>query len=211
MKIVLINGSPKVKGSTSEALTGALKDRLSSKADIIEIGFHAPILPPRAIEQMCDADAWVFLYPLYVDGIPGHLLSCLVQLEQAHLVNTDLRIYGIVNCGFYEGVQAEYAIEVLQNWCAKSRFTWGAGVGIGGGGASVQITGSKPGQGPRAPIDHALEDLAEKILRRQADEKSYANIGFPRFVYKLGAQLGWRIEIKANGGKVKDLSKRLTN
>lgn len=211
MKIVLINGSPKVKGSTSEALAGALKDRLSSKADIIEIGFHTPIIPQGAINQMRDADAWVFLYPLYVDGIPGHLLSCLVQLEQAHLVNTDLRIYGIVNCGFYEGVQAEYAIDVLQNWCAKSGFTWGAGVGIGGGGASVQIAGSKPGQGPRAPIDHALEDLAEKILRKQADEKRYANIGFPRFVYKLGAQLGWRMEIKANGGKVKDLSKKLAD
>ena len=118
-------------------------------------------------------------------------------------------IYGIVNCGFYEGVQAEYAIDVLQNWCVKTGFTWGAGVGIGGGGASVQITGSKPGQGPRAPIDHALEDLAEKILRRQTDEKRYANIGFPRFVYKLGAQLGWRMEIKANGGKTKDLNRRL--
>ena len=91
MKIVLINGSPKVKGSTSEALTGALKDRLSSKANIIEIGFHVATLPQEAINQMRDADAWVFLYPLYVDGIPGHLLSCLVQLEQAHLVNTDLK------------------------------------------------------------------------------------------------------------------------
>ena len=211
MKIVLINGSPKVKGSTSEALTGALKGCLSPKADIIEIGFHTPILPQEAIDQMRAADAWVFLYPLYVDGIPGHLLSCLVRLEQAHLANADLRIYGIVNCGFYEGVQAEYAIDVLKNWCAKSGFTWGAGVGIGGGGASVQITGSKPGQGPRAPIDHALEELTEKILQRQTDEKRYANIGFPRYVYKLGAQLGWRMEIKANGGKAKDLSRRLAD
>lgn len=209
MKIVLINGSPKVKGSTSEALTGALKDCLSSMADIIEIGFHTPALPQGAFEQMRDADAWVFLYPLYVDGIPGHLLSCLTQLEQAHLINADLRIYGVVNCGFYEGVQAEYAIDVLQNWCEKSGFAWGAGVGIGGGGAFVQFTGSKPGQGPRAPIDRALEELAEKILQRQTDEKRYANIGFPRFVYRLGAQIGWRMLIKANGGKVKDLNKRL--
>ena len=119
-------------------------------------------------------------------------------------------IYGIVNCGFYEGVQAEYAINVLQNRCAKSGFTWGAGVGIGGGGAS-QITGSKPGQGPRAPIDRALEDLAGKILQRQADKKRYANIGFPRFVYKFGAQLGWCMEIKSNGGKIKDLNKRLVD
>ena len=211
MKIVLINGSPKSKGSTSEALTDSLKDYLSSKADIIEIGLHSPTLPQGAIDQMRDADAWIFLYPLYVDGIPGHLLSCLIQLEHAHLVNTDLRIYGIVNCGFYEGVQAEYAIDVLQNWCEKTGFTWGAGVGVGGGGACVQITGSKQGQGPRAPIDHVLEDLAEKILQRQADEKRYVNIGFPRFVYKIGAQMGWRMEIKANGGKVKDLSKRLSD
>ena len=209
MKIVLINGSPKVKGSTSEALAGALKDCLSSKADVIEIGFHAPTLPQGTIDQMRDADAWIFVYPLYVDGIPGHLLSCLVQLEQAHLVNTVLRIYGIVICGFYEGVQAEYAIDVLENWCEKSGFTWGVGVGVGGGGASVQITGSKPGQGPRAPIDRALEELSEKILRKQTDEKRYVNIGFPRFVYKLGAQLGWRMEIKANGGKAKDLNRKL--
>ena len=74
-----------------------------------------------------------------------------------------------------------------------------------------EITRSKPGQGPRAPIDRALEDFAEKILQRQTDEKRYANIGFPRFVYRLGAQLGWRMEIKSNGGKIKDLNKSLVD
>lgn len=208
MKIVLINGSPKFRDSTSEALIRSLKDSISSKADILEINFHTPSIPQGALEQMSDADAWVFAYPLYVDGIPGHLLSCLVQLEEAHLVNPDIHIYGIVNCGFYEGIQTAYAIDVLRNWCVKCGFTWGTGVGVGGGGASAQFSGPKRGKGPRAPIDHALDDLAKLILQSQSNENRYVSIGFPRFAYKLGAELGWRIMIKANGGKSKDLGKR---
>lgn len=32
-------------------------------------------------------------------------------------------------------------------------------------------------------------------------------LAFPRFLYKMGTQRGWRQMIKANGGKVKDLKK----
>lgn len=208
MKIVLINGSPKARNSTSEALLHSLKNSISSEADILEINFHTSSIPQGVTEQMSDADTWVFVYPLYVDGIPGHLLSCLVQLEEAHLSNPDIRIYGIVNCGLYEGIQTQYAIDVLRNWCAKCGFTWGAGIGVGGGGSSAQFSGPKRGKGPRAPIDHALDDLAKLILQRQSNENRYMNIGFPRFAYKLGAQVGWRIMIKANGGKSKDLGKK---
>ena len=208
MKIILINGSPKVRNSTSEALIRSLKDSISSKADTLEISLHTSAIPQGALEQMSDADAWVFAYPLYVDGIPGHLLSCLVQLEELHLSNPDIRVYGIVNCGFYEGIQTQYAIDVLRNWCEKCGFTWGAGVGVGGGGSSAQFSGPKRGKGPRAPIDHALDDLAKLILQGQSNENRYANIGFPRFAYKLGAELSWRMQIRANGGKGKDLGKR---
>ena len=35
------------------------------------------------------------------------------------------------------------------------------------------------------------------------------SIAFPRFLYKMAAQLGWRQMIKENGGKVKDLGNTL--
>lgn len=150
----------------------------------------------------------MFAYPLYVDGIPGHLLSCLIQLEEAYLQKPEKHIYGIVNCGFYEGVQAEFALKILQNWCEKAGFVWGGGIGVGGGGGLAMMPQMESGQGPKAPIDKALAVLADTILQHKTQENSYVSVAFPRFLYRMGAQMGWRRMIQENGGKAKDLGKR---
>lgn len=205
MKIALINGSPKVNNSASGTLLEDIKGYLGEKAELIEFGFHSPVISGDAIEALAQADAWVFAYPLYVDGIPGHLLSCLIQLEEARIQNPQIRIYGVVNCGFYEGIQAELALQLLQNWCTKSGFLWSGGIGVGGGGGLAMMPKLQPGQGPKAPIDKALESLSEIILKKEAQDNKYVSVAFPRFLYKLGAQIGWRQMIKANGGKTRDL------
>lgn len=207
MKIALINGSPKVNNSASGTLLEDIKGYLGEKAELIEFGFHSPVISGDAIEALAQADAWVFAYPLYVDGIPGHLLSCLIQLEEARIQNPQIRIYGVVNCGFYEGIQAELALQLLQNWCTKSGFLWSGGIGVGGGGGLAMMPKLQPGQGPKAPIDKALASLSEVILKKEAQDNQYVSVAFPRFLYKLGAQMGWRQMIKANGGKVKDLKR----
>lgn len=207
MRIALINGSPKVNNSASGALLDDLKGYLGEEAEVVNFGFHETTTSAEVIEALAQADTWVFAYPLYVDGIPGHLLSCLIQLEEARLQNPQIHIYGIVNCGFYEGIQAEFALKLLQNWSAKAGFVWSGGVGIGGGGGLAMMPNLEPGQGPKAPIDKALENLADTILNREVQENNYVSVAFPRFLYKMGAQIGWRKMIKANGGKVKDLGK----
>lgn len=207
MRIAFINGSPKATGSASSMLLDDLKGYLGDKTEVVECGFHAATLAKNVIEELAETDAWVFAYPLYVDGIPGHLLSCLVQLEEVHLQNPELHIYGIVNCGFYEGVQAELALKLLQNWTAKASFAWGGGVGVGGGGGLSMMPKMKPGQGPKAPIDKALKALAGTIRKKEVQENNYISVGFPRFLYKMGGQMEWRHRIKANGGRAKDLGK----
>lgn len=207
MRIALINGSPKVNNSASGTLLEDLKGYLGEKAEVVDFGFHATTISKEVVEELAKTDVWVFAYPLYVDGIPGHLLSCLIQLEEACLQNSQIHIYGIVNCGFYEGVQAEFALKLLQNWSAKAGFVWGGGVGVGGGGGFAMMPKLEPGQGPKAPIDKALEILADTILKKEVRENNYVSVAFPRFLYKMGAQMGWRQMIKANGGKVKDLGK----
>lgn len=112
-----------------------------------------------------------------MDGVPAHLLSCLMQLEESQLKGQEIHIYGIVNCGFYEGIQAEPALEVLKNWCAKAELIWGAGLGIGGGGALASMAGLDPGKGPKAPIDRKLKALAEVIFHRKKQENQYASFG----------------------------------
>lgn len=207
MKITLINGSPKVTSSASGAIIDDLKRYLGEKAEVVEVGLHTATLTKDVIEKMAKTEAWVFVYPLYVDGIPGHLLSCLIQLEQARLQNPQIHIYGIVNCGFYEGVQAELSLNLLQNWSLKAGFIWSGGVGIGGGGGLAMMPKMEPGHGPKAPIDKALEAFSETILSKAVHDNCYVSVAFPRFLYRMGAQIGWRQMIKANGGKAKDLGK----
>lgn len=142
-----------------------------------------------------------------LDGIPGHLLSCLVQLKEARLQNPQIRIYGIVNCGFYEGIQAESTLKVLQNWSVKAGFVWGGGIGIGGGGALAMMPKVEGGKGPRAPIEKALSAITDTILKGETQDAQYVSVAFPRFLYRTAAQFGWRQTIKANGGKRRDLGK----
>lgn len=207
MRIALINGSPKVNNSASGALLNDLKGYWGEKADIVHFNFRGATISKEIIEELAETDAWVFAYPLYVDGIPGHLLSCLIRLEEACLQNPQIHIYGIVNCGFYEGIQAEFALKLLQNWSVKAGLRWGGGIGVGGGGGLAMMPKLEPGQGPKAPVDKAIEVLANTIFNREVRENNYVSVAFPRFLYKMGAQIGWRQMIKANGGKVKDLGK----
>lgn len=207
MKIALINGSPKINNSASGALLEDVKRYLGKTIEVINFGFHSSGISKEVIEELKKIDVWVFSYPLYVDGIPGHLLSCLVQLEEGHIHNPQVHIYGIVNCGFYEGVQAELALKILENWCLKTRFIWSGGIGVGGGGGLAMMPEMEPGCGPKAPIDKALAELSGVILKKQVRENIYVSVAFPRFLYKMGAQMGWRQMMKANGGKVKDLKK----
>lgn len=236
MKIAFINGSPKIKNSASGCLLEDLKQNFPTDTQITEFGFHTPQLNKNAIQELYQADVWVFSFPLYVDGIPGQLLSCLVQLERAMYPDNECRnprstltsakttqqesktaetdskkqihIYGIANCGFYEGIQAEYALDILKNWCAKAGHIWGGGIGVGGGGGLAQMPDVPGGHGPKAPVHAALKTLAEKILASESLENQYVSVAFPRFLYKVAAQTGWRQMIRANGGKAWDLKKR---
>ncbi len=207
MRISLINGSPKVNNSASSTLLEDLTGCLGENAEIVNFGFHSPTISKEVVEELAKAEAWVFSCPLYVDGIPGHLLSCLIQLEEAHIHNPQIHIYGIVNCGFYEGIQAEFALKLLQNWCLKTGFIWGGGIGVGGGGGLAMMPKLESGHGPRAPIEKALTELSDIILKKEVRKNNYVSVAFPRFLYKMGAQLGWRQMIKENGGRVKDLRK----
>ena len=207
MRIAFITGSPKANNSASRALLEDLKGCFGEKAEIVNYGFHSAAISEEIIRELAETDAWVFSCPLYVDGVPGHLLSCLVQLEEAHIQNPQIRIYGIVNCGFYEGIQAELALKILQNWSLKAGFIWSGGIGVGGGGALAMMPKVEPGHGPKAPIDKALAELSDAILKKEVRENQYVSIGLPRFLYKTAAQLNWRKKIRANGGKAKDLGK----
>ncbi|WP_411677990.1 hypothetical protein [Caproicibacter sp.] len=204
MKIALINASPKLKDSASGVILEELKGLLAEHA-VTEYGFHTPALPENT-EELANQDALVFAFPLYVDGIPSHLLNCMAGLEESFRKRENPpTVYAVANCGFYEGIQNRHALRIMRNWCEKSGLVWGRGVGLGGGGMLPGIAGVPPGKGPKKNFSAALRQLAESIHALSGGEDLFTSPNYPRIAYKTAAEIGWRQQAKANGLAKKDL------
>lgn len=165
MLIGLINGSPKIKNSNSEYLLNELKKLILDENKIIEFDAKKAI-STQDYDQILNCDALVFAFPIYVDGIPSHLLNTLVELEEySKLKNTsNTMVYTIANCGFYEGAQNSIAIDMMKNWCKKSNLIWGQGIGTGAGEMIGSIKDVPLGHGPKKNLGKTLDILATNIL-----------------------------------------------
>lgn len=205
-KIALINGSPKAKNSASEAALQALRTFIRD-SEITEYNFRKPQLSSQQLEQLEKEDVWVLAFPLYVDGIPSHMLNCLVQLENHFEAKSmpKVTVYCLVNCGFYEGEQCGLALEMVENWCAKSGRQWGQGLGIGAGGMLPTVKNVPVGSGPKKNLGKALQTLAVNIADGTGGDNIFITANFLRFAYKFAAEAAWRKMVKANGLKTKDL------
>ncbi|MGI6577845.1 MAG: hypothetical protein ACOX1Q_07460 [Eubacteriales bacterium] len=210
MKIALINGSPKNMESASGCLLQELKKFLGDDKEIAEYSFRKPQLNEEEMEQVAESNALVFAFPLYVDGIPSHLLSCIMQLESflSTIKEKDIVVYTLVNCGFFEGHQTALAIEMMKNWCKKAGLRWGQGIGMGAGGMLQSVKNVPAGYGPKKDLGEALSKLVKNISERSSGEDIFITANFPRFLYKLAAEMGWRKSVKANGLKTRDLHLR---
>jgi hypothetical protein len=132
MKTVLINCSPKKRFSAS-AYFLALQ-RLFLGGEKVSETLRAPADHARILEQLRDAQTVVFGLPLYVDGVPSHVLRFLEKMERFCRENgLKLRVCCVANNGFIEGKQNEALMQVFENFCVRAGLVWGGGVGIGGG------------------------------------------------------------------------------
>lgn len=111
MKITLINGSPKRRDSASGVILSQLKGYMKNDASLCELHFFTPHPQPEQLQAAADSDVLIFAFPLYVDGIPSHMVSALLDLETVIREKKKKRtVYAILNCGFYEGCQNAVAI-----------------------------------------------------------------------------------------------------
>ena len=211
MKIALINGSPKKKHSASAALLQMLKNQLPEEYVIIPYHFYRPKISFEDWERIKEAEVLVLAFPLYVDGIPSQVLSCLEQIEGYSRESTykENMVYLLINCGFYEGRQNALALEMLKNWCAKARLKWGMGVGIGGGGMISAFANMPDEKGPKKNVGKAVRELAEHIKAKESGPDHFVDPNLPRFAYKMVVEMYWRQLGKRHGLKSKDLSRRL--
>lgn len=206
MRIALINASPKFKDSASGALINDFLACAQGKCECSVITMNKPSLTEEVLASLGKCEAWVFFYPVYVDGVPGHILSCLKLLEERKNELGGRNIYAVPNCGFHDGRQCEPSLEVIGHWSRRAGNTFCGGIGVGGGGALTALLRMKPGEKPRSAVDKALDLLLQNILEQKFNEIIYASVGMPRALYKTIAEIGWGMTLKKNGKKRKDIS-----
>lgn len=216
MKIALINGSPKPNSSASSLI---LKDlgSLLSEHEVIKVRIRNPVIKEEDMDFLLSCEVLVFAFPLYVDGIPSHLLSVLEKIEVAKKnekqdnSNQDKVpfVYALVNSGFYESKQNSIAIEMMKNFAKRAGFCFGQGVGIGAGGMISSLSNVPLGHGPKKNYGVALCEIAENIEKKETGDTLFPKMNFPKFFYTKAAQMGWRKTIKQNGLKRKDINRQL--
>ena len=207
MNILFFNGSPKSKGSTSGHLLSQLEKNLSALGSyrFAQI-FSATATGESLAAALRASDALVMAFPLYVDSLPGHLLSILDQA--AHplaLEHTCKKVYTLVNCGFFEGEQGHIALKMVDLWCQDAGLAFGGGISFGAGGMLRLISG---GQGPGKPVGVALNQLALALHSGTVMPPIFVNPKFPRFLYQEAVHQGWYKKGKKNGLKRGDLYKK---
>ena len=132
MKTVFINCSPKKRFCASDWFLSLQQLFVGGKK--VRENLRTPADHDRILEQLRDAQAAVFGVPLYVDGVPAHMLRFLEKAETYCRENgLRLNVYCIANNGFIEGKQNEPLMQVFRYFCFRAGLNWCGGVGIGGG------------------------------------------------------------------------------
>lgn len=207
MKIGLINGSPKAIGSTSEVLLDELKGLIPDDHDLVRVGMHHAMLSATQLEDIASCDVLVFALPMYMGGIPSHMLHCLMQLEKALVESPHpITVYAIVNNGHYEGIQNETTIAMIKNWTNRAHLKWGQGIGIGTG-LMIALAKDVPmGHGTKKNLAHPYSTFVNNLLDRQSGDNLYVNPTYPRFALLQGANHDWTKQGKAHGLRKRDLT-----
>ena len=207
MKIIIINGSPKTVKSNSEILGNYLFPLLKENniKKYYSIYFQ---LNDKTKNEIYNSDVLIFIFPLYVDGIPSNLLKLLVKFEKENVVKPKTKIYCIVNNGFYEGKQNFLALLHMKNWCKKVNAKWGQGIGIGSGELLPYLKKFKLGQGPLKNLEKILNRLSRNILTLNSDKNIYINPNWPKSLYFIQGSISWILEARKNNLKIRELFKK---
>lgn len=221
MNVIFLNGSPKPTGGNSQVLSEYLKKAISKlhhDVNFTTLNIRTNMLTEDDYRLLDTCDALVIAYPLYMDAFTSHLTAQLVNLEEwfnsrkgeKSAAKNRLRVYGLCNCGFFEGERTGLSFRMLKLWCEKCGLVWCMGAGNGGG----ELIGSMPqsivGHGPMASIGKNLGKMAVNIVNGLGGDNLFANPAMPRFVY-VGSvnSMVWEAKAKKNGLTKKQLFYRI--
>lgn len=133
MKVLVLNVSPKRRGSASSLYSSILRVSLRG-CEVHTCPLRGTVDFAKALSLLSWAETVVISAPLYVDAAPAHMIAFLEQADKYCKENPcSFRLYVISNSGFIEGRQNELHLRIYEAWCRRAGMIWCGGLGIGGG------------------------------------------------------------------------------
>ncbi|MBS7527943.1 NAD(P)H-dependent oxidoreductase [Fusibacter paucivorans] len=222
--VILINGSPKrTNVSMSGWLAAFAEQRL--KGELLEVKLiraQKSLLNDNMahdFETLRDADALVFIFPLYVFCLPGLLMRYLEDFydflktqysDDESIDQRGIKIYAVVNAGFVEPEVNLEAVRVIRSFSEKIQANFRFGVLIGGGPMIPNTQNALFMKPTIRALDAAFlkigEDIAGEGQSLPADLQ--ISVNFPKKLYHFMGDHRWISSVKKNGLKKKDLYRR---
>lgn len=197
MNMVLINGSPKGEKSCSKELLEIFKSELEKENNVYEIS----ILDKRIKDEdkfhiVSNCDNIVIAFPLYVDCLPSTVIKFLEGFEKYtkdNNIKCDSRLYCIVNCGFYEGIQNRQALKVVKNFTQHiDKIKYDGGIGIGTG-PFIYGSSSIPWEAKiKASVRKEIDKLIDAIKNDESINKDlFTEANMNKRLYIQAGNFGW--------------------
>lgn len=208
---VLISASPRtINQTTSVFLSVIAEKRLAAEgisAQRIDVRKSLKTDMQADFAAMSAADALIFIFPLYFFCVPGMLMQFLQDYAEhhaAHPGNELQRVYAVVNCGFPEPEINTEAIRVIERFSRHIGATFGFGVGIGGGG---MLEAAKDAPFMKA-VFAGLDDAIARMAQGMGEQNAMLAPRFPRRLYFMAGNMGWKQMARKNSLKKKDLYRK---
>lgn len=206
-KALLLVGSPRMRKSTSASLGDYLFEQLKAKGVETETLCIYPYSAERnekLYAMLAAADLIVLVFPLYIDSLPGHVVSVLEEIASHKAGKPGTRFAAIANCGFPEAHHNDNALAICAEFARTLEFEWLGSLSLGGGEMVQGVPLNELG-GRAIPIKKPLDMAAEALSAGQPipdnARSMLAKPVIPAWLYRIFGSFGWKQQAKQYGAK----------
>lgn len=216
-RVLLLVGSPKGSGSTSEALGTYLLEQLEGQGVETEVARIVPFLRSeegrnKLLHSVAGADLLILASPLYADSLPSGVTRLFEIIgaegkEKPGFSGTGFA--AVINCGFPEARQCDTAIAICRCFAKEAGMEWMGGLVLGGG----ESIGGRPLREAGGVARNARKalDLAAAALAggRQVPDEAVSLMAkqtVSPWLYTVIGDIGWRLRARKHkaGKRMKD-------
>lgn len=208
-KTILLNASMRGEDANSLRFLNYVADYLDEEYETINLSSYIS-KQEELVQRLLSAKTIVLGIPLYVDGIPSHVLRIMEEME-GYEASKEKKIYVVSSMGMYESSQIKNLLSMIKTWCCACGYIYGGGIAIGAGGMMRSLVRPNAGAGgPAKNVILGLRELANAINSSSEIADIYADaLNFSRRLYMKIANSNWPKSAKQNGLKKRDLRRRL--